>query len=156
MSDASIKTQYSVWKVAVWHLRLLLDKNKSEDIIVEIADIKTAHEMVSALLVGYTPELINAWHKVQPALLKEFHGQKWLAVDIVSREIGDLHPVSAPTVFITARDADLVIWWDIILPRLRERLPSPMELDLLYSPHLTLQTPSDGQGAEDAGLRPNI
>jgi hypothetical protein len=89
-------------------------------------------------------------------LLKEIDGRKWLAVDIVRRGIGDLHPVSAPTVFITAKDADLAKWWDIILPRLRERLPSPIELDLLYSPHLPLQTPSDGQGAEDAGLCPNI
>jgi hypothetical protein len=79
---------------------LLLDKNKSED-------IKTAHEMVSAPLVGCTLELANAWHKVQPALLKEIHGQKWLAVDIIGREIGEIHPVSAPTVCITTRDADL-------------------------------------------------
>jgi hypothetical protein len=41
---------------------LLLGKNKREDIIVEIADIKTAHEVVSAPLVDCTPELINAWH----------------------------------------------------------------------------------------------
>jgi hypothetical protein len=156
ISDASIKSQYSAWKVAVKHLRLLLNKNNREDIIVEISDIKTAHEVVLAPLVDCTPELINAWHEFQPALLKEIDGQKWLAVDIVRREIGDIHPVSAPTVFITARDADLAIWWDIILPRLRERLPSPMELDLLYSPHLTLQTPSDGQDVEDASLRPNI
>ncbi|KAI1560131.1 hypothetical protein PtrEW7m1_011665 [Pyrenophora tritici-repentis] len=156
ISDASIKTQYSAWEVAVQHLRSLLDKTKREDIIVEISDIKTAHEVVSAPLVGCTPELINAWHEFQPALLKEIDGQKWLAVDIVHREIGDLHPVSAPTLLITARDADLAIWWDIILPRLRERLPPPMELDLLYSPHLTLQTPSDDEGAEDSGLRPNI
>jgi hypothetical protein len=31
-----------------------------------------------------------------------------------------------------------------------------MELDLLYSPHLTLQTPSDDHGVEDSGLRPDI
>jgi hypothetical protein len=79
---------------------LLLGKNKREDIIVEIADIKTAHEVVSAPLVDCTPELINAWHKFQLVLLKEIDGRKWLAVDIVRRGIGDLHPDSAPTVFI--------------------------------------------------------
>ncbi|EFQ93688.1 hypothetical protein CFE70_002850 [Pyrenophora teres f. teres 0-1] len=156
ISDASIKTQYAAWEVAVRHLRSLFDNIKREDIIIEISDIKTAHEVVSAPLIGCTPELINAWHEFQPFLLREIDGQEWLAVDIVHREIGDLYPVSAPTLFITARDADLAIWWDIILPRLRERLPSPMELDLLYSSHLTLRTPSDEQVTEDSGFRPSI
>ncbi|KNG46891.1 hypothetical protein DDE82_009029 [Stemphylium lycopersici] len=89
ISDASIKTQYSAWEVAVRHLRSLLDKIKREDIIVEIADIKTAHGVVSAPLIGCTPELINAWHEFQPALLKEIDGQEWLAVDIVHREISE-------------------------------------------------------------------
>jgi hypothetical protein len=156
LSDASFEAQNLAWEDAVCRLRSLLDNAKREDIIVEISDIKTAYEVVSAPLVGCSQKLPDDWHEFQPDLLKEINGQEWLAVDIVSREIGELHPVSAPTLLITASDADLAIWWDIILPRLRERLPSRMELDLLYSPHLTLQTPSDNQGVEDSGLRPDI
>jgi hypothetical protein len=123
LSDASFEAQNLAWEDAVCRLRSLLDNAKREDIIVEISDIKTAYEVVSAPLVGCSQKLLDDWHEFQPDLLKEINGQEWLAVDIVSREIGELHPVSAPTLLITASDADLAIWWDIIIPRLRERLP---------------------------------
>jgi len=155
-SDVSLEGQYSAWKVAVYDLRSLLDRASREDIVVEITDIKTAEGVVSTPLVGCTPELIIAWNHFQPSLLEEIQAQQWLAADIVLREIGELHPVSVPTLLITAKDADLAIWWDDIVPRLYQLLPPTMDLEILYAPHLTMQTSSDDQDAEDSDVRPNI
>jgi len=115
-------------------LRLLFDKANREDITVEITDIRTADGVPSAPLTDCAPELVAAWECYRPALLEDIQEQQWLTADIVLREIGELHPIRAPTLLITAQDADSAIWWDKILPHIRQQLPQTMEVDLLYAP----------------------
>ena len=155
-SDVSVDGQYSAWKVAVSDLRLLFDKANREDIMVGFTDIRTADEVPSAPLTDCAPELVAAWECYRPALLDDIQERQWLTADIVLREIGELHPIRAPTLLITAQDADSAIWWDKILPHIRQQLPQAMEVDLLYAPHLAMQTSRDEEEAEEPYVRPAI
>ncbi|KAI4631972.1 uncharacterized protein J4E87_002679 [Alternaria ethzedia] len=155
-SDVSVDGQYSAWKVAVSDLRLLFDKANREDITVELTDIRTADGVPSAPLTDCAPELVAAWECYRPALLEDIQERQWLTADIVLREIGELQPIRAPTLLITAQDADSAIWWDRILPHIRQLLPQTMEVDLLYAPHLAMQTSGDEEEAEEPRVRPAI
>ena len=148
--------QHSAWKVAVSDLRLLFDKANREDIMVGFTDIRTADEVPSAPLTDCAPELVAAWECYRPALLDDIQERQWLTADIVLREIGELHPIRAPTLLITAQDADSAIWWDKILPHIRQQLPQTMEVDLLYAPHLDMQTSGDEEEAEEPDVYPAI
>ncbi|KAI4611190.1 hypothetical protein J4E83_008133 [Alternaria metachromatica] len=155
-SDVSVDEQYSAWKVAVSDLRLLFDKANREDLTIEITDIRTADGVPSSPLTDCAPELVAAWECYRPALLEDIQEQQWLTADVVLREIGELHPIRAPTLLITAQDADSAIWWDKILPHIRQQLPQTMEVDLLYTPHLDMQTSGHEEEAEEPYVRPAI
>ncbi|KAJ5051213.1 hypothetical protein J3E74DRAFT_469662 [Bipolaris maydis] len=136
-SDLSIDGQYMCWKTGAKRLRNFLDNHGLEQLLVEIIDSKAAYLFSAGPLLDCRPGLFANWRLFVPTLLEEIKEQKWLAIDVVSREFGTKFPIHVPTVLITTKDPENEIWRQKIIPRLRYCLPPDMDIDILYGSQLS-------------------
>jgi hypothetical protein len=107
------------WIQAVTEIRDNLIEAKIYN-LVELIDVDVFFGGVRpSPILSSDCDIIQECNNIMPDVLQIIRKQDWVSIDVFHREFPSMSP--SPTIIISARDANKDIWWDILLPELREK-----------------------------------
>jgi len=151
-SDLREKGQsIELWRQIAGAFRDFITQENISDVALEISDIRVTEEIESFAVSHKEKEVLEAWTEFAPRIadcLSE-HRRDWLSLDLLRREwIGAEKDIKA-TVVICARDTNDAIWWDAIIPALRNLLPAFLGIELCYLDTIRANNESEGDDDSD-------